>query len=344
MRTSQHEFALTDRSTPGSATPPRLAQTAASWVAYLAIGDVSEAEMSRLRTWLEVDEHRRAFEEARRVWRLLPDVDGAATSTPSPRRPRRRPAMAMAAPAKRQARRTAAIGGLAASLIAALWVGQAGLGDVHTDKGQVRRVRLADGTTAWLDTDSAVNLRYSAGERRVELVRGRAWFDVVHDPARPFRVVAPGGVVTDLGTAFEVERASGEVRVGVSQGVVTVQGGGSMTRVSAGQSTAWRQRDGRLANTTPFAADDALAWRSGRIVLDRVPLLDALDQIRRYRPGLILVLDDKAARAPISGALFTDRLDQGLDTLAASMDLRVTRLPYLVILGADDRRFGHRPG
>jgi ferric-dicitrate binding protein FerR (iron transport regulator) len=46
----------------------------------------------------------------------------------------------------------------------------------------------------------------------------------------------------------------------------------------------------------------------------------------------VLLLDDRAKTAPVSGTLFTARLDQGLDTLAASEGLRVTHLPYLVIL------------
>jgi ferric-dicitrate binding protein FerR (iron transport regulator) len=78
-------------------------------------------------------------------------------------------------------------------------------------------------------------------------------------------------------------------------------------------------------------------------VPDHQRLSEALHEIRRYRVGLIVFLNDKRARAPGSGAVFVGRLEQGLDTLAFGEGLRDTWLPYLTILQSDDRRFGLPP-
>ena len=313
---------------------------AACWVARLAVGEVSATDLARLRAWLSTEEHRRAFDEARHAWQIFPVIKPAATAPVRPRHRGVAAGQAAASGAWRRRRGAALVGGLAASLIAALLVARIPAGDLCTAKGQVTEVHLADGTTAWLDTDSALNLRYSAGERRVELVRGQVWFDVVHDPSRPFRVTALGGMVTDVGTAFEVERRDGKARVGVSQGVVSFRDGARARLLIAGQSTSWGAHDGSVDRPAAFDPDAALAWRSGRIVLDRRPLAEALDILRRYRPGLIALLDGRAARAVVSGTLFIDRLDQGLDALAASQGLRITRLPFLTLLRSDDGRFG----
>ena len=332
---------MTDYPKAKPAPPTEVTEMAAAWVAHLAVGDVSDEDLARLRVWLESDDHRRAFDRARQVWRIFPAIKDVAI-TPA-RRLSRSTTANLAIGAWRRHRRAAVAGGLAASLAGAILFAQIPAGDLHTAKGEVRQVRLADGTVAWLDADSALDLHYSASERRVELARGRVWFDVVHDLRRPFRVSALDGVATDVGTAFEVERTGGEARVGVSQGVVNVREGGQMRRLITGQSTTWGGSDNPTGQLARFDPDTALSWRSGRIVLDHRPLAEALDIVRRYRPGLIVLLDDRAAHAPVSGTLFTARLDQGLDTLASSEGLSVTRLPFLTLLHSDDRRFG-RPG
>ena len=332
---------MTDYPKAKPAPPTEVTEMAAAWVAHLAVGDVSDEDLARLRVWLESDDHRRAFDRARQAWRIFPAIKDVAVAPT-----RRRSWSATANPvigAWRRHRRAAVAGGLAASLAGAILFAQIPAGDLHTATGEVRQVRLGDGTIAWLDADSALNLQYSARERRVELVRGRVWFDVAHDLRRPFRVTVLDGVVTDVGTAFEVERTDGEARVGVSQGVVNVRDGGHMRRLIAGQSTSWGAHDTPIGQLAGFDPDTALSWRSGRIVLDHRPLAEALDTVRRYRPGFIVLLDDRAARATVSGTLFIDRLDQGLDTLASSEGLSVTRLPFLTLLHSDDRRFGH-PG
>jgi transmembrane sensor len=68
---------------------------------------------------------------------------------------------------------------------------------------------LADGSNVRLAPGSAVAFDDRGAERRVRLLRGTTWFDIVHDPRRPFRVATGGITTTVLGTAFEVRRDSG---------------------------------------------------------------------------------------------------------------------------------------
>jgi transmembrane sensor len=78
----------------------------------------------------------------------------------------------------------------------------------------------------------------SATETRVELVSGRADFDVKHDPARAFVVVAHGVSVVDTGTRFHVEYTnSADVRVTVLEGSVRVERAqGAPSSLIAGES------------------------------------------------------------------------------------------------------------
>jgi len=98
---------------------------------------------------------------------------------------------------------------------------------------------LADGSHITIGPSSRLLVREtSATETRVELVAGRADFDVKHDPARAFVVVAKGVTVVDTGTRFHVEYTSPtEVRVSVSEGSVRVERAqGAPSSLIAGES------------------------------------------------------------------------------------------------------------
>jgi ferric-dicitrate binding protein FerR (iron transport regulator) len=97
-----------------------------------------------------------------------------------------------------------------------------GTADYVTGRGQKTIVDLADGTRVTLDADSAVDVTFSDTRRDVRLLKGRAFFDVAHDPAHPFAVQADNRVVTALGTQFDVRLTPGALRVVLAQGSVSV--------------------------------------------------------------------------------------------------------------------------
>ena len=87
----------------------------------------------------------------------------------------------------------------------------------ETPVGGQSRITLADGSTVILNTNSLLDISFSDKCRDVHLRRGEAYFDVVHDKARPFTVYADNYVVRDIGTAFDVHLSkAGLVEVGVN--------------------------------------------------------------------------------------------------------------------------------
>jgi transmembrane sensor len=94
-------------------------------------------------------------------------------------------------------------------------------------------VALADGSIARLAPDSAISVTYAANRREVRLLKGEAWFDVRHDPGRPFYVNAKGVTTTVLGTAFDVRMDQEGVTAELVRGQVRVAyGGGSAPPIS----------------------------------------------------------------------------------------------------------------
>jgi transmembrane sensor len=322
-------------------TPDPLARDAApdeaapAWVARLASGETSVAEVLRLRAWLAADPaNQLAFERARGLWAGLDELETAIRPAPRPQTRR----ILAAGPSRRRA----LIGGAIAAAVAASLALFVALPedaitfqtpDYRTGAGKIARFVLPDGTVAWLDTDSAIDLDYSLFERRVELLRGQAWFEVAHNKDRPFSVAALDGEATATGTSFGVRREATEVEVVVTTGNVRVEWQGQRVALTAGQKASWGER-APLGAPVAFNPDSALAWRQGRLFVDGKSLDEALAEIGRYIPERILLLDSAAGKKPVSGMLYIDRLDEGIDALAASQGMSVTRLPYLTVLRA----------
>jgi transmembrane sensor len=290
---------------------------AREWVVRLGAGDITRAELASLRDWIaEAPENARAFEQERALWQDLAVIA---------------PAFGEAAPPRRRVRQ--ALGGaIAASLLLMASGPQLYLmvrADYRTGTGERQTASLPDGSRVVLDTDSAIALAYDGNERRIDLLRGRAWFDVRHGDARPFRVLAQGGVTRDVGTAFAVERDGDAVDVGVSTGMVRVlapQHLGDGLALKAGERVHYRP-GGPAERLAATDSAEIAAWRTGALLLRDMPIARAIHEIGRYRAAPIVTFGDLDAAPPVSGVFRTDQPDDALATIAAMRRLRVYTLP-----------------
>ena len=89
-----------------------------------------------------------------------------------------------------------------------------------TDIGEQKTIELADHSIVQLNTNSRLEVDYSADYRRLRLVQGEAHFDVAHNPDRPFEVYAGQGLVRAVGTSFTVHMRKIDVEVIVTEGAV----------------------------------------------------------------------------------------------------------------------------
>lgn len=324
---------MIDPSPDDGATPEAAAR---AWIVRLASGEASEAELAALRAWRAASaDHEQAFVAARTLWQRTGRFETAFRSGEaacSGDRAGRDAAAVAARPARRLSGLVAA--GVALALLVPLAASQnwsRWFADHATDRGEIARVALPDGSIALLDSGSAIDFADKDGIRRVDLLAGAAWFEVAHDAEHPFEVHAGDGVATAVGTAFGVRRDGGDAIVSVTEGRVRVVGGDAATILAAGNEGGWE--DGRLAGAHGFDSGKRLAWRDRRIVIEGLPLGAALDELERYRSGYVVLLDGDAASKSVSGVFSTERTDAAIDILARTQGLRVTRLtPWLTIL------------
>ncbi|MGV3482365.1 MAG: FecR family protein [Sphingobium sp.] len=286
---------------------------AADWLARLDRHGPTPELLAELDRWLAGDTRRRgALLQAEAAWNLLVGE--------------------FAAPAEREAgilpmpstsglfsrRRLIASGGAAA--LAASVAGGAlliGRGEGYdTAIGEIRRVPLADGSIATINSASRLTVALAPERRTVRLDEGEAWFQVAHDQARPFVAEAGRIRVRAVGTAFAVRRRAeggsgiSGAEILVTEGVVEAWADGAegqAIRLSAGQRAFVADNAAVTGRAdAPAEVTRALAWRAGQIDLAGESLAHAIAEFNRYN-GVKLVLTDKTlANEPLYGVFRVD--------------------------------------
>ena len=282
--------------------------TAAAWLAR-EDRDLTPAETSELRQWLAASTlNRVAYLRLKASWQRADRLSAL-----------KNPATSIAEPSSFLARPR-----LLAAIAAVLLLLAAGAGGWRlwrgpseqvfaTAVGKMQAVRLADGSRMELNTNTRVRTDVTAARRIVTLDSGEAYFDVVHDAARPFTVYAGNRRITDLGTKFSVFRNGDDVRVTVQEGRVKVDVLDRPAVDAPVVAEAGHTVMAKGSETLVFAKPDAgissdLAWRSGMLVFNQQTLADAAEQFNRYNSRKIVV-EGKARRIRIGGSFKADNVD-----------------------------------
>lgn len=297
---------------------------AADWAVRRAEG-LSAEERADFDRWLgEGAGNWRSYKESDRVWNELAGMD-----------------LRRLDPATAPRRRTGRmIGAIAASLLAAV-VGYATVTSFPRDvyesgRGEVRTLRLADGSEVTLGADSEIAVRFDDAGRHVKLRRGEAMFEVRPDPTRPFDVRAADTEVTVLGTTFTVKAAPDAVRVNVIEGVVRVSkpqppviaaltGARRERKITRGQRV--ESRKGESLQPLPDADPaEAAPWAEGRLVYENASLAEVVADLNRYSAARIELGSRDLGELRVTGALSQEQAPQFLANLPATLPVRMERV------------------
>ncbi|MDQ8035360.1 MAG: FecR domain-containing protein, partial [Bordetella sp.] len=212
------------------------------------------------------------------------------------------------------------------------------MADLRAGTGEWKTEVLPDGTRITLNSGSAVNLRYDARRRALELLRGEILVDVSKDASRPFLVETPDGSMRAVGTRFVVSKTPDGTLLSVLESTVAVRtaqqraaGGPDAAQVHAGQ--ALRIHPDRVEAMTEIDASRvASAWAQHRLFADDRPLAEVLDILGRHRSGLLQYDAAAIAQVRVSAVLPLDDTERALQLIAANLPgLRIRHFtPYLV--------------
>jgi transmembrane sensor len=216
--------------------------------------------------------------------------------------------------------------------VAGVWVlhGYAPSGsNLQTAVGEQRSVTLADGSVVFLNTNSELKLRWTAGERHIDLLRGEARFQVAKNSARPFVVATPEATVRAVGTVFNVRTGEATTQVAVLEGRVKVNAipaeSAAEINPPPGRQSAARPRGaparpdvmlaaGQRAAVTSDGIESEVgppiervaAWTERRLVFRGDPLRAVVAEFNRYRLQALILDDPSLAEIRINGVFDLD--------------------------------------
>ena len=281
-----------------------------------SLNDPDPATRLTITDWIERDpRHAVAYAQAEVAWDAGERLKGQDFSAPHP---------VVAAPAPHGLTRRTVIAGASVAAAAAaivplgVWLTRATR--YSTAIGEARDVALTDGSRVHLNTDTQIQVALSADRRQLSLVRGEAYFDVAHDPTRPFDVAVPGGVVRAIGTAFNIRLRGAVVELTVTHGIVGVRTAeGVMRRVPMGQSAVIQPRTVAVGRMDESAIAKRVAWRERMILLNGETVGEAVAEFNRYRAAPILIGDQRIAGLRIGGRFRTDESSDFLRALEQTL-------------------------
>jgi transmembrane sensor len=205
---------------------------------------------------------------------------------------------------------------------------KAGMSQVHIPYGKRSLLTLADGTKIWMNSGSQLSYPASFDEQTREVyLSGEAFFEVAHDPAKPFFVVTQDIRIRVLGTRFNVTSYSDD---NTTQAVL-VEG-----KVSAGKNRMFAKTmelmpgerivyDKALQSVARDKVEVSLyaSWIDGYLIFDREPVKEIFTRLERYYNQSI-IMDSGLSQITFSGKLdLSDSIGKVFENISFSAPFTV---------------------
>lgn len=224
----------------------------------------------------------------------------------------------------------------------------------QTDVGGMRTIALKDGSSITLNTDTQVQVDYGEEARTIILVSGEAFFDVAHDPLRPFIVQVGDKQVRAVGTAFNILRQKAEFSVLVTDGTVEVSerssqtvsdkllakgmGKANLVYVTKGEKINVRDVVGQAEKIMITSVDKELSWQKGLLEFDGETLEGVVDQFSRYTDRKIILVGDDIKHMKVGGVFEAGNVDALVSALDIMLPVKVMKVtPYITFLVSEEQ-------
>lgn len=216
-----------------------------------------------------------------------------------------------------------------------------------TRVGEQRSILLGDGSRVTLNTATRIVVEFQKNRRMVRLLAGEALFDVAHDRARPFDVVAGTSVLRAVGTEFNVDIGPKDTTLTVLEGRVAV-----MPESEANAPINVEPRMRKLVADQPFPAppgslilaaaervvitaagpglpqrvanlEATTSWTEHQLVFDHQPLAEVAAQFNHNNPEQIVIEGPDLGRKEITGVFQANDPDSFLSFLSQIQGVQI---------------------
>lgn len=299
-------------------------------------GDITPAESAVLRQWLaQSPENEQLAAELRQVWEktggyakmFSPDLDAAFRQVQQRIQIAEQPRTKVVPLRQRLLRIAAAL----ALLLTAVWgyreIAAPPMLTATAAAEEKRLVNLPDGSRVWLRRDAALEYpaTFPSSERRVKLV-GEAYFEVMHDPAQPFRVdLSAGEQIEVIGTQFNVRQNETEKSVLVKSGKVrfNMENDRGEVTLEKGERAVYN-RPAHTLQKMKVTTFNELSWQTGGLEFVKTPMHQVITDLEQFYNVKITLRNPTMRSCAHVSPLTNQPIEKVLESLALTYDFRVT--------------------
>ena len=183
-----------------------------------------------------------------------------------------------------------------------------GYNTITTPRGGQYEVTLSDGSKVWLNAASSIRFptSFSGSIRQVEIT-GEAYFEVTHSATQPFKVLAAGQIVEDVGTHFNINAYVDEPAMtttllegSIRQAGLVLSKPGQQIVVTTGNGKEMLQKQADL--------EEVMAWKNGLFEFKLAEIGTVMRSIGRWYN-----VDIRYEASEDSVHLFTGQLSRDLN-------------------------------
>lgn len=187
---------------------------------------------------------------------------------------------------------------------------------------------MSDGSQLILNTDTQVDVRFTAEERSIWLREGEILVRTdkkigVDTDHWPFQVVTKQGQFKAIGTQFFIRQEEDQTRLRIQEGAVAITTPADLPSVIAYADQEY------LINTIGAVqlSDshlDVTGWTNGVLIASEMRLIDFLAELSRYRTGW-LFCDPAVMDLTVSGVFQLNDIDRILEAITHTLPVTIIR-------------------
>lgn len=189
--------------------------------------------------------------------------------------------------------------------------------------GSKEGITLDDGSTIYLNKGAKLSYPTAFDDKnRLVTLTGEAYFDIVRDESRPFKIKTNHSEVEVLGTSFNIDTDALLTEVAVTSGKVQVTSLTSDEKVILVKNQA-ATIDHKSITTYSLENENFIAWRTGVFTFKDESIATVIDELNKFYSDEIY-LKSQSSDCVLSASFDKTSVRQVLEIITLSCNLNVT--------------------
>ncbi|SFF52816.1 FecR family protein [Thermoflexibacter ruber] len=194
-------------------------------------------------------------------------------------------------------------------------------------KGQKLQLRLPDGTKVWLNSESRLTYpsQFQGNMREISL-NGEAFFEVAHNPNKPFCITTPKTKMQVLGTSFNVRAFDDEQKTEtvVVTGKVKIseaENEANFVVLSPNEKGNFSLQNKKISKQKVNPAN-YIAWKEGILKFENSNMSLIIKELERWYGVTITVSNPNLLRCHLTGDFKNESLENVLIFMQKALDIQ----------------------